>query len=46
MLSRNYTIYEMPIFVRSGSIIPMRTDDFGMLTKLSTLNIQMYYLLI
>ena len=29
VLSRNYTLYEMPVFVKSGSIIPMRTDDFG-----------------
>ena len=29
VLSRNYTLYEMPVFVKSGSIIPMRTDDFS-----------------
>lgn len=26
---RNYTLYEIPVFVRAGSIIPMKTDDFG-----------------
>ena len=30
MLSRNYTLSEMPILVKSGSIIPMRTDNIGM----------------
>ena len=26
---RNYTLYEVPVFVQAGSIIPMKTDDFG-----------------
>ena len=26
---RNYTLYEIPVLVRAGSIIPMKTDDFG-----------------
>ena len=29
VINRNYTLSEMPLFVRSGSIIPMRTNDFG-----------------
>ena len=29
VITRNYTLSEMPVFVKSGSIIPMRTDDFG-----------------
>ena len=28
-VTRNYTLSESPVFVRSGSIIPMRTDNFG-----------------
>ena len=38
VLSRNYTLHEMPVFVKSGSIIPMRTDDFGMTVSLCTRN--------
>lgn len=26
---RNYTLFEIPIFVQAGSIIPMKVDDFG-----------------
>ena len=29
-VERSYTLSEMPVFVKAGSIIPMRTDDFGM----------------
>ena len=35
VISRNYTLSEMPLFVKSGSIIPMRTDDFGMRVYIS-----------
>ena len=30
MYDRNYSLYEIPLFVQAGSIIPMKTDDFGM----------------
>ena len=26
---RNYSLYEIPLFVQAGSIIPMKIDDFG-----------------
>ena len=29
VLNRNYTLSEIPLFVQAGSIIPMKTDDFG-----------------
>lgn len=29
VINSNYTLSEMPLFVKSGSIIPMRIDDFG-----------------
>lgn len=28
-ITRTFTLAEMPVYVREGSIIAMRTDDFG-----------------
>lgn len=28
-VTKSFTLYEIPVFVKTGSIIPMRTDDFG-----------------
>ena len=28
-INRTFTLSEIPVYVRAGSIIPMRTDDFG-----------------
>jgi len=27
-ITRNFTISEIPVYVRAGGIIPMRTEDF------------------
>ena len=31
---RNYSLYEIPLFVQAGSIIPMKSDDFGNIHQL------------
>lgn len=28
VIARTFTLAEMPVYAREGSIIPMRTDDF------------------
>ena len=32
-ITKSFTLSETPVFVKAGSIIPMRADNFGQLSK-------------
>ena len=45
---RNYSLSEIPVFVKAGSVIPMKTEDFGTYKyrNSDTSNIQCYNIII
>ena len=39
IITRNFSLSEIPVYVRAGSIIPMRTDEFSRFTCLPVMSL-------